>query len=106
MPTAHNAIEVAKNGDPAVLQYRQTPLPALPPTSILVRNEFIGVNFIDIYQRRGHFPVPTPFVPGQEGAGVVEEVGSAVRDFCKGDRVGYLAPASYAEYTVVPAGCL
>lgn len=50
--------------------------------------------------------MPLPFIPGQEGAGVVEDVGSAVKDFCKGDRVGYLAPGSYAEYTVVPEGCL
>jgi NADPH2:quinone reductase len=65
------------------------------------------VNFIDVYFREGRYPAPLPFVNGQEGAGVVTEVGSEVTTIKPGDRVAYTsALGSYAEYAAVPASRL
>lgn len=65
---------------------------------IRIRHHAIGVNFIDTYQRSGLYKQPLPFVPGSEGAGVVEAVGERT-SFAVGDRVAYAAntPGSYAE---------
>jgi NADPH2:quinone reductase len=62
------------------------------------------VNFIDVYHRTGLYPLPKPFVPGSEAAGVVEEVGPDAGGFAVGDRVAY-APVrgAYAEAANVPA---
>lgn len=65
---------------------------------ILVRNKAIGLNFIDIYQRRGLYPVSLPAILGQEGVGVIEAVGEGVDDLKIGDRVAYLSGAgAYAD---------
>lgn len=70
---------------------------------IRVRNESIGVNFIDIYQRRGLYPVALPAVLGQEGAGVVIEAGEGA-PFKAGDRVAYLSGfGAYAGEIIVDA---
>ena len=80
--------------------------PGVPgPGDILVRNAAIGLNFIDIYQRKGLYPVAFPAILGQEGAGVVEAVGAAVEGLKPGDRVAYLSGGgAYATATVCPAG--
>lgn len=63
-----------------------------------------GVNFIDVYQREGRYKTPLPFVPGQEGAGVVTAAGAEVKAVKAGDRVAWVHfPGAYAEYTAVPA---
>jgi NADPH2:quinone reductase len=62
---------------------------------------FSGVNFIDIYQRQGIYPMPSPYVPGLEGSGVVTEVGSAVQDFSVGDKVAW--PSSLGSYSQIHA---
>ena len=62
------------------------------------------MNYIDIYQRTGLYPVQTPFTLGTEGAGIVDAVGPDVTEVKIGDRVGYaMIPGSYAEYAIVPA---
>ncbi len=72
---------------------------------IVVANAFAGLNFIDIYQRRGLYPVALPAVLGGEGAGAVKAVGAGVKEFRAGDRVAwYGGGGGYAEETVVPAG--
>jgi NADPH2:quinone reductase len=69
-----------------------------------VRVEAAGVNFIDVYHRTGLYPNPLPFVPGQEGAGVVEQAGPGVVGFREGDRVGWAGViGAYAERALVPA---
>jgi len=71
---------------------------------VLVKIEAAGVNFIDIYQRTGHYKVPLPFIPGQEAAGIVAAVGPGVAEPRVGDRVAYATVlGAYAEYAVVPA---
>lgn len=72
---------------------------------IAVANAFAGVNFIDIYQRRGLYPVTLPAILGGEGAGVVTSVGADVTGFKPGDRVAwYGGGGGYAAETLVPAG--
>lgn len=98
------AIRVERTGGPDVLEYVTIPTPSPGNGEALVRLEAIGVNFIDVYHRTGLYPMPLPFTPGSEGAGVVESVGANVRDVKPGDRVAYaMARGSYAEYQVVAA---
>ena len=99
------AIRFDRTGGPEVLQLADVPTPAPGPGEILIRNEAVGVNFIDIYHRTGLYPVPLPSGLGQEGAGVVEAVGPEAERFQVGDRAAYALGGigSYAEYAKVPA---
>ncbi|KAJ3026011.1 UNVERIFIED_CONTAM: hypothetical protein HDU68_006346 [Siphonaria sp. JEL0065] len=67
---------------------------------LLVKNHFIGVNFVDTYQRAGLYKVSLPYIPGGEASGVVEAVGEGVDSFKIGDRVAYLAPNAGSEYAL------
>ncbi|MCC5090451.1 alcohol dehydrogenase catalytic domain-containing protein [Xanthomonas campestris] len=74
---------------------------------VRLRQEAIGVNFIDTAFRLGIFPRPLPGVTGVEGAGIVEEVGPGVEDISVGDRMAYfLSPGAYAEVRLVNAADL
>lgn len=98
------AIRVESTGGPEVLEYVDLPTPTPAAGEALVRIEAIGINFIDVYHRTGLYPMPLPFTPGSEAAGVVEAVGDNVTDVKPGDRVAYaMARGSYAEYQVVSA---
>jgi len=98
------AVRVHRFGGPEVMVLEEIPRPAPGEGQALVRIEAAGVNFIDIYQRLGQYPVPLPMVPGNEGAGVVEEIGPGVREVSPGDRVAYTGSlGSYAQYAVVPS---
>lgn len=97
------AIRVASFGGPEVLEVRNIPAPSPPPGHVLVRIRATGVNFIEIYQRTGLYPVQLPWTPGGEGAGEVEAVGSGVKKLRVGDRVASVQMlGSYAEVAVVP----
>ncbi len=101
------AIQISQVGGPEVLTPVDVPVPAPKPDEALVQIKASGVNFIDVYFREGRYPVPLPFIDGQEAAGVVTEVGSAVTTLQPGDRVAYSsALGSYAEYAAVPASRL
>jgi NADPH2:quinone reductase len=98
------AIQVSRTGGPEVLTYTDLPVPKPKPNEAVVQIKAAGVNFIDIYIREGRYPANLPFIPGQEGAGVVTEVGNEVKRFAPGARVAYTnIPGSYTEYAVVPA---
>ncbi|MCU0353280.1 MAG: quinone oxidoreductase [Cytophagales bacterium] len=100
-------IQVAKPGGPEALQYVDVPVPSPKAGEVLVRQTAVGVNFIDVYHREGRYPLPLPFVPGSEAAGVVEAVGEGVSEFRPGQRVAYaMHVGSYAEYAAVPAAKL
>src|SRR5437667_2158495 len=74
------------------------------PGQVLVKIEAAGVNFIDVYQRTGHYKVPLPVTLGQEAAGTVSAVGPGVAAPKVGERVAYASLlGAYAEYAVVPA---
>jgi len=101
------AIQVSQTGGPEVLTPVDLPVPSPKPNEALVNIKAAGVNFIDVYVREGRYPTPLPFINGQEGAGVVTEVGSEVTTLKPGDRVAYTsALGSYAEYAAVPASRL
>jgi NADPH2:quinone reductase len=101
------AIQVSQTGGPEVLIPVELPVPSPKPNEALVNIKAAGVNFIDVYVREGRYPTPLPFVNGQEGAGVVTEVGSEITTLKPGDRVAYSSVlGSYAEYAAVPASRL
>lgn len=96
-------------GGPEVLLLSEGPLAEPGPGEVRIRQSVIGVNFIDIYFRRGIHALPCyPAVLGVEGAGIVTEVGPGVVDLAVGDRVAYAgAPAgAYADERNIPAARL
>lgn len=98
------AIEVTEFGGPNVLAIRDVSISKPAKGQALIRLAAAGVNFIDIYQRRGTYPVKLPYIPGLEGAGIVEAVGEGVSNIEPGDRVAYVhEPGSYAELSLVKA---
>jgi NADPH2:quinone reductase len=98
------AIQVAEFGEPEVLKLVEVERPRPGAGELLVRMQAVGVNPVETYIRAGQYPrkPALPFTPGNDGAGVVEEVGDVVSDFRSGDRV-YIAGSSsgtYAEYAL------
>ena len=101
------AIQIAKTGGPEVLTPAEVATPKPKENEALIQIKAIGVNFIDVYNREGRYPAPLPLIPGQEAAGVVEEVGAEVTEVKAGDRVAYAGVlGSYAEYAAVPSSKL
>ncbi|MFE6099749.1 quinone oxidoreductase family protein [Streptomyces laurentii] len=98
------AIQVGRPGGPDVLELVDLPRPSPGPGEALVRLAAAGVNYIDVYLRSGQYPNELPFVPGQEGAGTVVEVGPGVREVAVGDTVAWAnLPGAYAEYALLRA---
>ncbi len=96
------AIRISQYGGPEVLKLEEVQLGPLQKNEVVVRLKACGVNFIDIYQRKGIYPVPLPFTPGLEGAGIVEEISAEVQNVKVGDRVAFLhEPGAYAERCLV-----
>jgi NADPH:quinone reductase len=98
------AIRFHRQGGPEVLQLDDVPVGDPGPGQVRIRHTAIGVNFVDTYQRSGLYPMQTPAIAGNEGAGVVEALGPGVKGLKKGERVAYTGlPGSYCEERVVPA---
>ncbi len=98
------AVRIHGTGGPEVLQLENVPEPKPGTGEALVQLDAAGVNFIEIYQRTGLYPVPLPFIPGTEGAGQVIAVGKGVTTVRPGDRVASVnLQGSYAEQAVAPA---
>ncbi|RPI26374.1 MAG: quinone oxidoreductase [Actinobacteria bacterium] len=98
------AIQVAEHGGPEVMRLVDLPDPSPGPGEVLVRIERAGVNFVDVYHRIGLYPMPLPFVPGQEGCGEVVASGGDVTDLPPGGRVAWTdASGSYAGMVTLPA---
>ena len=98
------SIIINKHGGPEVLELVDAKILPPGPNHIRIKNLAIGLNFIDTYHRTGLYPVKLPCGLGMEGAGVVLEVGSKVKNFSKGDRVAYASPplGSYSDERVIP----
>jgi len=94
-------------GSPSVLKVEDEQVGEPGPGQVRLRQEAIGVNFIDTAFRQGAFPMPLPGVPGVEGAGTVDAVGPSVQGIEVGDRMAYfLAPGAYAELRLINAADL
>ncbi len=97
------AIRIEAHGGPEVLRYEDVPDPQPGPGQALVRIEAVGVNFVEVYQRRGLYPVPLPAIAGSEAAGRVVALGAGVAGFRVGDAVAWQGvPGAYAELAAVP----
>jgi len=101
------AVQISRHGGPEELVLGEHPDPVPGPGEVLVRNSWIGVNYVDLQHRAGHpYPVPVPLIPGTEAAGVVTGTGPGVDPGLEGAPVvhfGHLCGV-YAELTAVPAG--
>jgi NADPH2:quinone reductase len=101
------AIRVTENGGPEALQLADAPLPEPGAGQVRIRVEAAGVNFIEVYQRKGQYKLPLPLTPGAEAAGAVDAIGPNVADFLPGQRVATVAAqGSYAQYALVDASRL
>ncbi|MBY0270772.1 MAG: quinone oxidoreductase [Burkholderiales bacterium] len=104
------AVRISRFGGPEVLEYSDIAQPAPGPGEALVRLDYSGVNYTEIYQRSGFYArshtyqTPLPMVIGSEGGGTVVELGEGATGVAVGDRVAYcIVRGSYAEYAAVPA---
>src|ERR1019366_3970472 len=98
------AIVVHEFGAPEVMKLEEFPAPKAGPGQVVVAIRAAGVNPFDLFMRAGVYAIkpPLPYVPGGEGAGVVDSVGEGVKKVKPGDRVYVAHPVSeaYAEYTL------
>lgn len=106
---AMKAVIYDKTGDSSVLHVGDIPKPTPGPGEALIKVDYAGINFIDVYFRTGLYPTAFPAVTGREGAGVIEELGPDVpADYglSVGDRVACYAQNVMAEYVATPAARL
>jgi len=98
-------VQIEKPGGPDAMRIVRKPVGDPGDGEIRIRHHACGLNFIDVYQREGLYPLPLPATLGMEAAGVVEAVGAGVTHLKVGDRAAYAAapPGSYAEARVMPA---
>ena len=102
-----NAIQVERTGGPEVLCWGAVEVGEPGLGQVRLRHAAVGLNYIDVYHRTGLYPQPLPFIPGVEGAGVVEAAGHGVTSVSVGDRVAYAGPiGSYAEARLIDAAHL
>ena len=99
------SIIIKKNGGPEVLELQEVNVGSPGPDEIKVTNHAIGLNYIDTYHRSGLYPLPLPSGIGLEAAGKIDEVGSNVKEFNKGDNIAYAAMpiGSYAQQRIIPS---
>jgi NADPH2:quinone reductase len=98
------AVIINKTGGPEVLELKDIQLEDPKSDEVLIKNEAIGLNYIDTYHRSGLYPVALPSNIGIEGAGVIEKVGPDVNDFKVGDKVAYASMpiGSYSTHRIFP----
>lgn len=101
------AVRVHNYGGADQLAYENIPTPEPKAGEVRVRVAATGLNFVEIYQRKGLYPNPLPFTPGAEFAGTVDALGEGVTEFQVGDRVGTASGrGGYAAYALAPASKL
>ena len=98
------AVVISKTGGPEVLEIKDIKLNDPKSGEVLIKNEAIGLNYIDTYHRSGLYPVELPSNIGMEGAGIIEKIGPNEKDFKVGDRVAYASMpiGSYSTHRIFP----
>ena len=99
------SVIISKNGGPEVLELKEVNVGSPGPDEIKVTNYAIGLNYIDTYHRSGLYPLSLPSGIGLEAAGKIEEVGSNISEFNKGDNIAYASMplGAYAQQRIIPA---
>ena len=102
------AVHIDKQGGPEELKLVDVSVGDPGPGEIRIRHKAVGLNYIDVYQRSGLYPLTMPLQLGMEASGVVEAVGEGVTHLQVGDRAAYASqpPGSYCELRVMPAKCV
>ena len=102
------AIHIDRHGGPEVLALTEVAVGQPGAGEIRIRHKAVGLNFIDVYQRSGLYPMAMPMQLGMEAAGIIEVVGEGVSHLKVGDRAAYASqpPGSYCEERVMPAKCV
>ncbi|WP_418315857.1 quinone oxidoreductase family protein [Piscinibacter sakaiensis] len=102
------AVAIEQFGGPENLQVVERPVGEPSAGEIRIRHHACGLNYIDVYQRTGMYPLPLPAVLGMEAAGVIEAVGEGVEHLKVGDRAAYASqpPGAYCEQRVLSAKCV
>lgn len=107
LPHTQAAVVVHEPGGIDRLLFTENhPLPDPRLDHVIIKNEFCGINYVDIYFRNGFYQSPKPEVLGREGAGTVVALGPSAGQYyglCEGDRVAWLGSGGYATYSSVPA---
>ena len=106
--TLSRAIRIDQHGGPEQMKLVQVNVGEPGPGEVRIRHHAVGLNFIDVYQRSGLYPMNLPVQLGMEAAGVIEAVGEGVRHLQVGDRAAYASnpPGAYCEARVMPAQCV
>ena len=102
------AVRIDQPGGPEELKLVEVQVGEPGPGEIRIRHKAIGLNFIDVYQRSGLYPLTMPLQLGMEASGIVEAVGEGVTHLAPGDRAAYASapPGSYCDVRVMPAKCV
>ena len=102
------AVRIDEHGGPEKLKLVDVTVGEPGPGEIRIRHKAVGLNYIDVYQRAGMYPLPMPLQMGMEASGVIEAVGEGVTHLKVGDRAAYASqpPGSYCELRVMPAKCV
>lgn len=105
MSQTTGVIRIHQTGGPEVLRWEEVQVPPPGPGEVTLKQEAVGLNFVDVYVRTGLYPATLPSGLGQEGAGVVTAVGAGVVDLRVGDRVAYAGGplGAYAEVRNIAA---
>lgn len=103
--TLERTVVIEAPGGPEVLTLQMRPVGEPGPGEVRIRHKACGLNFIDVYQRSGLYPLPMPHAMGMEGAGIIEAVGDGVTHLKPGDRAAYasMPPGAYCDARVMPA---
>jgi NADPH2:quinone reductase len=97
-------VQIDQIGGPERLKLVDAPTPQVGPGELLVEVEGAGINYVDVYQRKGIYPLPLPYTPGLEGVGHVIALGNGVTRFAVGDRIAWInGIGTYAEQVLLPA---
>ncbi|CDO91981.1 unnamed protein product [Kluyveromyces dobzhanskii CBS 2104] len=103
IPSVQKVSLFRENGGPEVLRYEEDfPVPKIGATDLLIKNKFAGINFIEVYFRKGIYPSEKPYLLGREAVGVIVAKGDRVEKYNIGDKVAYLSGSTFAQYTKFP----